>query len=78
MTAFLWLLRCGVVRAEILDWMDFQVTVFAMPGIIREFHISPAQAGAISSMGNVGLMVGATVFSLLCARVGASRSSART
>jgi putative MFS transporter len=70
MTGFLWLLLCGVLLAEILDGMDFQMTAFAMPGIIREFHISPTQAGAISSMGNIGLMVGATLFSLLCDRVG--------
>ncbi|MGA3128478.1 MAG: MFS transporter [Candidatus Korobacteraceae bacterium] len=70
MTKFLWLLLCGVLLAEILDGMDFQMTAFAMPGIIRGFHINAAQAGAISSAGNIGLMVGATLFSLLCDRIG--------
>jgi len=70
MTKFLWFLVFGVIIAEILDGMDFQITAFALPGIIKEFKLNPAQAGVVSSIGNIGLMVGATVFSLLADRFG--------
>ena len=70
MTSFLYLLLFGVILASILDGMDFQMTAFALPGIIGEFKINPAQAGVIASVTNVGLLVGAILFSLLSDRIG--------
>lgn len=70
MTGFLYLLLFGVILASILDGMDFQMTAFALPGIIREFKINSAQAGVIPSVSNIGLLVGATLFSILSDRVG--------
>ena len=70
MTKFLWLLVSGMSLAQLLDGMDFQATAFALPGIMREFRLNPAQAGGISSVGNIGLVLGAIFFPLLCDRIG--------
>src|ERR1035437_4673313 len=70
MTKWLWLLVCGMCLAQLLDGLDFQATSFALPGIIREFHLNPAQAGGVASTSNLGVMVG-TIFSpMLCSRIG--------
>ncbi|MGA3128474.1 MAG: MFS transporter [Candidatus Korobacteraceae bacterium] len=70
MTKFLWLLVGGMSLAQLLDGLDFQATAFALPGIIREFRLNPAQAGGIASMGNIGLAIGSIAFPLLCDRIG--------
>jgi putative MFS transporter len=70
MTKMLLLLVCGMSLAQLLDGMDFQATSFALPGIIREFRLNPAQAGVIFSVSNIGLMLGAIFFPLLCDRIG--------
>lgn len=70
MSKFLWLLVTGMSLAQLLDGLDFQATAFALPGIMREFRLNPAQAGGISSVGNIGLALGAIFFPLLCDRIG--------
>ena len=70
MTKFLWLLVSGVALAQILDGIDFQSTSFALPLIIREFQLTPTEAGAIGSLTNIGLLIGALVFSTLSDRYG--------
>jgi putative MFS transporter len=70
MSGFLWLLLLGVLLAQILDGMDYQSTAYALPLLIRQFHLSSVQAGTISSASNIGLLVGAFVFSILSDRVG--------
>ena len=70
MTKFLWLLLFGLCLAQLLDGIDFQATSFAMPGIIKEFRLNPAQAGVIPAITNLGLAIGAVFFPLLCDRVG--------
>jgi MFS transporter, putative metabolite:H+ symporter len=70
MTSFLWLLVLGISFAQFLDGMDFQITSFALPGIISDFKINPAQAGLISSFGNAGVVLGSLLFPLLCDRIG--------
>ena len=70
MTKFLWLLVSGVALAQILDGIDFQSTSFALPLIIREFQLTPTEAGAIGSFTNIGLLIGALVFSTLSDRYG--------
>jgi putative MFS transporter len=70
MTKFLWLLVSGVALAQILDGIDFQSTSFALPLIIREFQLSPTEAGAVGSLTNIGLLIGALVFSILSDRYG--------
>jgi len=46
------------------------VTSFALPLIIREFQLTPTEAGAIGSFTNVGLLIGALIFSTLSDRYG--------
>jgi putative MFS transporter len=70
MTGFLWTLLAGVLLASLLGGMDFMVTSFALPGIIREFKLNPAMAGAIFSAGNIGMALGAIFFPLLSDRIG--------
>lgn len=70
MTRFLWLLVAGVALAQVLDGFDFQSTSFALPLIVREFRLTPTEAGAIGSLTNVGLLIGALVFSALSDRYG--------
>jgi putative MFS transporter len=73
MTKFLWFLVIGVGLAQILDGIDFQSTSFALPLIVREFQLNPTQAGLIGSVTNIGLLIGALVFSTLSDRYGRKR-----
>jgi putative MFS transporter len=70
MSGFLWTLLLGCIFAQILDGFDFQSTSFALPLIIKEFNISPTQAGAIGSVTNIGLLLGALFFAPLADRIG--------
>lgn len=70
MTRSTWLLLIGVMGAQLLDGFDFQVTSFAMPGMIREFHMNPALAGTIMSATTFGLVFGGVIFALLADRIG--------
>lgn len=70
MTGFLWTLLLGCIIAQVLDGFDFQSTSFALPLIIKEFNISPTQAGAIGSVTNAGLLFGALLCAPLADRIG--------
>ena len=70
MNGFLWMLLLGCIVAQVLDGFDFQSTSFALPLIIKEFHISATQAGAIGSVTNLGLLLGALLFAPLADRIG--------
>jgi len=70
MSPFLWFVLLGCIVAQVLDGFDFQCTSFALPLVIREFKINPTQAGAIGSLTNVGLLVGALIFATLSDRFG--------
>jgi len=70
LSPFLWLVMIGCVLAQILDGFDFQSTSFALPLFSREFHLNPAQAGLVSAVTNVGLLVGALVFAPIADRYG--------
>ena len=61
MTPFLWFVLLGCIVAQILDGFDFQSTSFALPLLLKEFKITPTQAGAIGSLTNFGLLFGALI-----------------
>jgi MFS transporter, putative metabolite:H+ symporter len=63
-------LLLGITLAQILDGYDFQITSYALPGFTRDFGLDPGQSGAVASTGNLGLLVGAIVFSQLADRFG--------
>ena len=70
MTGFLWFMLFGLCLAQLLDGMDFQSASFALPGIVKEFKLNPAQAGVIPSVSNIGLLIGAIFFPALCDGIG--------
>jgi putative MFS transporter len=70
MSSFLWFILLGCIIAQILDGFDFEATSFALPLVIREFDITPTQAGAIGSFTNIGLLLGALVFGPISDRFG--------
>jgi len=70
MTPFLWWLFGGVIFANLLDGMDFQMIAYGLPGIMKEFHLNPALAGGVASMSNFGFMCGTVIFALLSDRYG--------
>jgi MFS transporter, putative metabolite:H+ symporter len=70
MTGFLWFVLLGCIVAQVLDGFDFQSTSFALPLVIDEFKITPTEAGAIGSLTNVGLLLGALIFGPLSDRFG--------
>ena len=70
MNSLFWLIILGSCLGQLLDGIDFISTAFALPGIIHEFRINPAQAGAISSITNIGVALGAIFLPFLSDRVG--------
>ena len=59
---------CGLTI--LFDGYDLTIYGAALPSMIKEFGISPAQAGAIGSWALVGMMLGAIIGGTLSERVG--------
>ena len=54
----------------IFDGYDTQILSYAMPHIMRKWHLTPIQAGSIMSYGLVGLMIGSTGLGILADKIG--------
>jgi AAHS family benzoate transporter-like MFS transporter len=55
------------------DMYDLVIYGSVLPVLIKEWSMSPVQAGAIGSYGFLGMMVGAVVFGMLADRLGRQR-----
>lgn len=63
---------CGL--ALFFDGYDSQIVAYIMPQVIKEWHLTPVQAGSLASYGFVGLMIGATGFGILADRIGRKKT----
>ena len=54
----------------IFDGYDSQIISYVLPDVIKEWNLSPIKAGAITSYGLVGLMIGTAGLGMLADRVG--------
>ncbi|MCI1554338.1 MAG: MFS transporter [Levilactobacillus sp.] len=61
-----------------LENMDVMFLSFALSSIIADLHISGAQAGLISSITNLGMLVGGVLFGILADRFGRVRTFSHT
>src|SRR3954471_18913886 len=56
-----------------LEGMDIMFISFAMSMIIAEFHIDLATGGLISSITNIGMLIGGVIFGILADKFGRVR-----
>jgi putative MFS transporter len=64
------IIRIVIGAATFFDAYTVLAIAFAMPVLVREWHLSPAEVGAIFSMGYVGQLIGAVFFGWLAERIG--------
>ena len=48
----------AIVLAMVVDGLDLQVLALAMPSFMKELHISPIMAGALSTYTLLGMGIG--------------------
>jgi len=54
----------------IFDGYDMMVIAYAMPQIMKEWHLSPVKLGSVASYGYAGLMIGTVALGMIADRVG--------
>lgn len=54
----------------IFDGYDSQIISYVMPHLIREWNLTPVEAGSIASYGLLGLMIGTAGLGMLADRIG--------
>ncbi|MEU5264795.1 MFS transporter [Amycolatopsis sp. NPDC021455] len=69
-TRRLLLIRVIIGSATFFDAYTVLVIAFAMPQLVTEWHLSPAQVGAILSAGYVGQLIGAVTFGWIAEKFG--------
>lgn len=69
-TRRLLLIRIIIGSATFFDAYTVLVIAFAMPRLVTEWHLSPAQVGAILSAGYVGQLIGAVTFGWIAEKFG--------
>src|SRR6266705_5200589 len=68
--------RIVVGSATFFDAFNALALAFALPVLIRLWHITPAQSGFLISASYVGQLIGALLFSWLAEKFGRIRSAA--
>jgi len=58
----------------IFDGYDMMVIAYAMPQIMKEWHLSPVKLGSVASYGYAGLMIGTVALGLIADRIGRKRT----
>ncbi|HET6711290.1 MFS transporter [Amycolatopsis sp.] len=69
-TRRLLLIRVIIGSATFFDAYTVLVIAFAMPQLVTEWHLGPAQVGAILSAGYVGQLIGAITFGWIAEKFG--------
>ncbi|MEV4143538.1 MFS transporter [Amycolatopsis sp. NPDC049691] len=69
-TRRLLLIRVIIGSATFFDAYTVLVIAFAMPQLVTEWHLGPAQVGAILSAGYVGQLIGAVTFGWIAEKFG--------
>ncbi|HEY3463537.1 MAG TPA: MFS transporter [Amycolatopsis sp.] len=69
-TRRLLLIRVIIGSATFFDAYTVLVIAFAMPQLVTEWHLGPAQVGAILSAGYVGQLIGAVTFGWIAEKSG--------
>ncbi|MCP3387735.1 MFS transporter [Bradyrhizobium sp. CCGB12] len=64
------IIRIVIGAATFFDAYTVLAIAFAMPVLVREWSLSPAEVGAILSLGYVGQLIGAVFFGWLAERIG--------
>lgn len=64
------IIRVVIGAATFFDAYTVLAIAFAMPVLVREWSLSPAEVGAILSLGYVGQLIGAVFFGWLAERIG--------
>ena len=54
----------------IFDGYDMMVIAYAMPQIMKEWHLSPVKLGSVASYGYAGLMIGTVALGMIADRIG--------
>lgn len=58
----------------VFDGFDSQVVAYIMPQVLKEWNLTPIEAGSLASYGFLGLMVGAAGFGALSDRIGRKKA----
>ena len=67
-----WHLRARLIvgSATFFDAFDTLSLAFVLPLLVREWHLAPAQIGALIAAGYLGQLAGALLFGALAERLG--------
>ncbi len=68
------IMYASVILGHLFDGFDINMMGTVLPGISREFHLTPASAGYLASSVFIGMLVGSAVVGTLADRIGRKRA----
>jgi MFS transporter, putative metabolite:H+ symporter len=68
------IMYASVILGHLFDGFDINMMGTVLPGISREFHLTPALAGYLASSVFVGMLVGSAIVGMLADRIGRKRA----